>query len=540
MKKWILVIALFVVAAALAACGQDDTPKTGSSNSGTEEQHLRLNLGGEPYTLDPAFASDTTSWWVIDSIYSGLYRKGENGEPVLELAKSVDVSEDGKTYTFTLHEGLEWSNGDSLTAHDFEYAWKRVLNPETAAYSPSSLYFIEGAEAYNLGEATAEEVGIEATNDTTLVVQLVDPINFFPKIATGSAYYPVNQKVVEADDKWATEAETLVSNGAFKMKTWDHNAEIILEKNDVYVEADEVKLDIVSFQMVADANTEFQLYKSGEIDVLVTVPADMLTSVKDDEELVTYEGFSVSTYSFNVDEKPVNNEKIRQAFSYAIDRQAFVDNVLKGGQKPAYGYVSYGVVGEDGKDYRDSAPEEYYTFDPEKAQKLLAEGLQEEGLTELPAVTLKTNAEGVNKKSAEVVQEMLKQNLGIEITIETQEWKTYIDTFKQKNFQVARMGWVGDFLDPYPVLALYRSTSSSNFTNWKNEKFDQLLDKSLQAKTEKERFEILHEAESILMKELPILPINFSNENSLIRKTVEGITTDPLSKPNFIFAEIKE
>lgn len=536
MKK--ILSLLLVVTLLLAACGGNKKNSAGDAKASkvSSSDVLNLNLGGEPYTLDPAFASDSTSWWVIDSIYSGLYRQGENGTPELEAADSVKISDDKKTYTFKIKDGLKWSNGDKLTAKDFEYSWKRVLDPKTAAYNPSSMYFIEGAEEYNTKKGKAEDVKIKAVDDKTLVVGLKNPIEFFPKIITGSAYYPVNQKVVEKNKKWAGEADTIVTNGPFVVESWKHNDNLKIKKNEKSHLADKVKLPGVNFKMVADTNTEYQLYKNGELDLLPGVSADVLKQVKGSKELKSYENFSVGTYSFNIKEKPVDNKKIRQAISYAIDRQSFVDNVLKGGQKPAFGYVSQGAKDSKGKDYTEYR-KNYYEFDAKKAKELLKEGLKEEGLDKLPKITLKTNGEGVNKKSAEVIQEMLKQNLGIDISIETQEWKTYIDTFKQKDFQIARMGWGGDFLDPYPVLALYESKSSSNFTNWKNEKFDKLLEESLKEQDDTKRYKKLAEAEDILMDELPIIPINFGYTNSLIKSNIKGIKTDAISRPVFIFAE---
>ncbi|UTH00400.1 peptide ABC transporter substrate-binding protein [Macrococcoides canis] len=537
MKK--LGIGILTFALLVSGCGNE---KSSSNKNNTSENEgtkiLNLNLGGEPYTLDPAFASDTTSWWVIDSIYSGLYKKGKNGEPDLELAEKVDVSKDKKVYTFTIKDNLKWSNGKPLTAKDFEYSWERVLNPKTAAYNPSLFYYIKGAEAYNEGKGKLEDVGIKTIGENKLQVELKDPVNFFPKVLTGAAAYPVQKEAVEKGKDWASDEKTLVSNGPFKLKEWKHNDSLEVQKNNKYYDNQKIKLDGVKFRMVADTNTEYQLYKSGELDLLASVSPDILKEVKDSKELVSYENFSVGTYSFNVNNEPVNNKKIRQALSYAIDRESFVKNVLKGGQKPAYGYVSYGVKDEEGKDFRDGG-KKYYEYDPEKAKKLLQEGLKEEGLSETPKLTLKTNTEGINKKSAEVIQEMLKSNLGIDVNIEGQEWKTYIDTFKQKNFQLARMGWNGDFLDPYPVLALYASNSSSNFTNWKNEEYDALLEKSLKTTNEKERIKILHKAEDILMDELPILPVNYGYSNTLIKENVSNVKTDALSRPNFIYADIE-
>ncbi|MBM7586127.1 oligopeptide transport system substrate-binding protein [Bacillus pakistanensis] len=529
-----ITIILFILIA-LSGCGKEEVA-SGGKTSKDVKQEITANLGGEPYTLDPAFASDTTSFWVISHLYQGLYTYDKDGKIVEGSANKVDISEDGKTYTFTIREGAKWSNGDPLTAKDFEYSWKRVLNPETAAYDPSQFYYIKGAEAYNTGKGSVEDVAIHAKDDKTLVVELKDPVKFFPKVILGEGFLPVNQKVVEANKDWAAEAEGIVTNGAYTVSEWKHNEQLTLQKSGSFWNADNVTMNTIHFKMVADTTTEYQMYKSGELDLVTGLPAEAVEQEKDNEEYVNFPSFSVYTYTFNVKEEPFTNAKIRRALSFAIDRKALTENILKGGEKPAYGYVANGVESPSGKDFREEAPE-YYKFDPKKAKKLLEEGLKEEGWDKLPEFTLKYNSEGNHKKIAEALQEMFKQNLGLKVNIENQEWKTYIDTFKQKNFQLARMGWGGDFIDPYPVLNLYNTKSSSNFTNWSNPTFDELLAKSLVEQDEKKRFELLHEAETVLMEEMPILPILFSAQNILISKKVEGIRLDVLSKPDLRFAE---
>ncbi|MCP3740499.1 peptide ABC transporter substrate-binding protein [Rossellomorea sp. BNER] len=529
-----ITIMLFILTA-LSGCGKEEVASGGKSSKDVK-QEITANLGGEPYTLDPAFASDTTSFWVISHLYQGLYTYDKDGKIVEGSASKVEISEDGKTYTFTIREDAKWSNGDPLTAKDFEYSWKRVLNPETAAYDPSQFYYIKGAEAYNTGKGSVEDVAIHAKDDKTLVVELKDPVKFFPKVILGEGFLPVNQKVVEANKEWAAEAEGIVTNGAYTVSEWKHNEQLTMQKSKSFWNADNITMNTIHFKMVADTTTEYQMYKSGELDLVTGLPAEAVEQEKDNEEYVNFPSFSVYTYTFNVKEEPFTNAKIRRALSFAIDRKALTENILKGGEKPAYGYVAYGVEFPSGKDFREEAPE-YYKFDPKKAKKLLEEGLKEEGLDKLPEFTLKYNSEGNHKKIAEALQEMFKQNLGLKVNIENQEWKTYIDTFKQKNFQLARMGWGGDFIDPYPVLNLYNTKSSSNFTNWSNPTFDELLAKSLVEQDEKKRFELLHEAETVLMEEMPILPILFSAQNILISKKVEGIRLDVLSKPDLRFAE---
>ncbi|WP_075619654.1 peptide ABC transporter substrate-binding protein [Paenisporosarcina indica] len=538
MKKISLAfIAIMLLAVtALAGCNNEDSASSEGKSKKDVEQVITANLGGEPYTLDPAFASDTTSFWVINHLYQGLYAYDEDGEIVDGAANKVDVSEDGKTYTFTIRDGVAWSNGDSLTAKDFEYSWKRVLNPETAAYDPSQFYYIKGAEEYNTGKGAVENVAITAKDDQTLVVELNNPVKFFPKVVLGEGFLPVNQKVVEADEDWAAEAAGIVTNGAYTVSEWKHNEQLTIQKSESFWNADQITMDTVNFKMIADATTEYQMYKAGELDLVAALPAETVEQEKSNEEYKNFPSFSIYTYTFNVEEEPFTNAKIRRALSFAIDREALTENILKGGEKPAYGYVAYGVESPSGKDFRDEAPE-YFKFDSEKAKELLEEGLKEEGWDKLPEFTLKYNSEGNHKKIAEVLQEMFKQNLDLDVKIENQEWKTYIDTFKQKNFQLARMGWSGDFLDPYPVLNLYTSKSSSNFTNWSNSKFDDLIAESLVEQDENKRFELLHEAETVLMEEMPIIPILFQAQNTLISKKIEGIRLDVLSKPDLRFAE---
>lgn len=533
MKK----LSFILISLLLLITGCSHSTATSKEENGKNvKQELVANLAGEPYTLDPAFASDTTSYWVIDNLYEGLYRYDRQGNVVEGAASKIDVSKDGKTYTFTIRDGLKWSNGDELTANDFEYAWKRVLNPKTAAYDPSSFYYISGAEEYNTGKGSVEKVGIKAVDAKTLVVQLKTPIKFFPKVILGQAFLPVNQKLVESNKDWAAEANTIVTNGAYTVSSWKHNNELILEKSKTYWDREKITMNTVHFKMVADATTEYQMFKSGELDLVKNLQPEAIEQEKNSPEFVNSKQFSVYTYSFNVKKKPFTNPKIRKAFAEAIDREAITKNISKGGEQPAYGYVPFGVKAPSGKDFRDEV-KEYNKVDKNEAKKLLAEGLAEEGWSKLPEVTIKYNSEGNHKKIAEALQEMFKENLGVNVKLENQEWKTYIDTFKQKNFQIARMGWGGDFLDPYPVLNLYSKNSSSNFTNWSNKKFDQLLEKSLTEQNEAKRYELLHQAEDVLMQEVPIIPVYFSAQNSLVKKNIKGIRFDPLNNPDFRFAK---
>ncbi|MCG7407224.1 peptide ABC transporter substrate-binding protein [Paenibacillus sp. ACRRX] len=544
MKKWNIMLAILILtAAALTGCSGSDNSGAKATEASKDTaaagvpQVLTANLsGGEPYTLDPAFASDTTSYFIIDNLYEGLYTYDKSGKIVEGAASKVDISSDAKIYTFTIRDGAKWSNGDPVTAHDFEYSWKRILNPKTAAYDPSSLYYIKGAEEYNKGKGSVENVGVTAKDDRTLLVELKAPLGIFPTIAVGHAYLPVRSTVVDKNDKWAAESNTIVGNGPYSTQEWKHNEQITLTKNAQYWNKDAISMETIHFKMVQDATTYYQMYKTGDLDLILALPLDTIDQEKDNKEYLSHPSFSVYTYSFNVKEKPFTNRKIRQAFSYAINREILTKNVTKGGEKAAFGYVPYGVSNPSGKDYRDEAPEKYYEFNAEKAKQLLAEGLKEEGLTQLPTVTFKYNTADNHKKIAEALQAMLLENLGVEVKLENQEWKTYIDTFKQKNFQIARMGWEGNYLDPLGVLGHYTSSNSNNFTNWSNKTYDELIEKSTYELDANKRVALTQQAEKVLMEDLPIIPILFSADTALVSPKVTGIIFDARSNPDLRFA----
>ncbi|WP_221566954.1 peptide ABC transporter substrate-binding protein [Alkalihalobacillus sp. TS-13] len=530
MKKSVLfsLLMVLVVVPFLTACN-------GNSGSGGEiEQEITVNAKSEPPSLDPALATDTTSGWVLDHLFEGLYTKSKEGEPVAALAEDVKVSEDKKVYTFTIRDA-KWSNGDPVTAGDFEYAWKRVLNPDTGSSFAFYLYYLKGAEAYNKGEGSAEDVGVTAVDEKTLKVELKSPTGFFEKLLTFWPYYPVNQKVVEENENWASAADGYVSNGAYTLKSWKHDSELVAEKNDEYWNKKSISMEKITWAMVNDATTYYQMYKSGELDLIDTLPTDVIAQEKDSEDFKIKPYFGTYMYMFNVEKEPFTNPKVRRAFALAIDRQAITENISQAGEQPAYAFVPYGVEGPNG-DFRKQK-EKYFEENVEKAKQLLEEAKQEEGWDELPQVEMVYNTSENHKKIAEGIQEMLKQNLGVEVSLNNQEWKTYLDTTKQGNFQMARMGWIGIYVDPTPILDYYLGDSPNNRTNWVNEKYDELIEKSKGIQDEAERMEVLHQAESVLMEDLPFMPVYFYSQNFLTSEKYEGVVYPVNRMPDLRWAE---
>lgn len=510
---------LLLVSAVLTGCGSKGTSGDGAGKN--IKQEITLNALSEPPSLDPALASDTTSGWVIDHLFEGLYTKNQKGEPVLGAASDVKVSEDGKTYTFTIRDDAKWSDGDPVTAQDFEYAWKRVLDPKTGSPFAFYMYYIKGAEEYNKGKGSADQVGIKALDDKTLQVELNAPLSYFDKLLTMWTFYPVKKSLVESNPKWAAEAKGYVSNGAYRLTEWKHNSEVVIEKNQHYWNKDTINMEKVTWKMVNDATTYYQMYKTGELDLIATLPTDAVAQEKNNKEYKVVPYFGTYMFMFNVAKEPFNNAKIRRAFALAIDRKAIVENITKSGEKPAYAFVPYGADTPDG-DFREAGGA-YFEENVQEAKKLLQEGMKEEGWSTLPEVTLIYNTAENHKKIAEAVQEMLKRNLGVKIKLANQEWKTYLETTAQSNFQMARMGWIGIFVDPTVILDYYLGDSPNNRTNWVNKQFDDLMAKAKVEQDDKKRYELLHEAEKILMTDLPFIPVYFYSQNYLTSPKFKGI-----------------
>lgn len=540
MKKWLLsLVMVLTISTVLAGCygggGAEEEASGDSKDNGEVKQEIVVNAMTEPPAIDPALATDTTSGWILDHIFEGLYTRDKEGNPVLGVAKDVKVSEDGTTYTFTLREDAKWSDGSQVTAEDFEYAWKRVLNPDTGSAFAFYLYYIKGAEAYNKGNGSVEEVGVEAVNDTTFKVQLNSPLGYFDSLLTLWTFYPVQKELVEGNENWSAEAATYVSNGPFKMTEWNHDSNVVIEKNDEYYDKDVVNLEKVTFELVNQATTYYQMFKAGELDLVMTLPTDVIATERDNPEYKEVPYYGTYMYMFNVDKEPFTNKKVRKAFAMSIDRESLTKNVSLGGETPAYAMVPPGAKTPKG-DFREVGGPQFEE-NAEKAKKLLEEGMAEEGWNELPEVTLMYNTSENHKKLAVAVQEMIKENLGVNINLNNQEWGTYLETTKQHNFQMARMGWIGIFLDPVVNLDYYLGDSPNNRTGWVNEKFDSIMEKSKVEQDQEKRYKLLHQAEKILLDEMPFMPVYFYKNNYLTNTDFEDIVYYVNRYPSFKWAK---
>jgi oligopeptide transport system substrate-binding protein len=497
----------------LTGCGS----KSSDNGSTESKQEITYNLGADPRTLDPALCTDTTGMAILANVSVGLCELDDKEKAIPGQAEKWDISEDGLTYTFHLREGLKWSNGDPVKASDYEYEWKRLLNPETASEYSYQLLYIKGAEAYNTGKGSADDVAVKATDDTTLVVTLESPTPYFLELTSQPYYYAVDQKVVESNKDWATDAETLVSNGPFKITEYTIKDKVVLEKNENYYDSDKVKLDKLTMKFVAEETSAWASYKSGQFDIVDTVPkADIQGALKDGSaqsfpNIATYYlSINVSDKAKEVDPdaaKVLSDVKVRKALNIAIDRQAIVDSVTKGGQIPAHSMVPQGIIDPEGKDFTEKTT----YFDPkgniEEAKKLLAEAGYPDG-EGLPQLVLLYNPESGHGDTMQAIQDMWKQ-IGINVELQSQEWKVFLTTRVQKNYEIARDGWNADYVDPMTFLDMFVSTSSQNNSGYNNPEYDKLIDAARKELDANKRFDIMHKAEDMLMEDMPVIPLYY-------------------------------
>lgn len=526
---------LLVFSLVLSACtgGGDDADgdKEGDKDKegGKTEQVFKANISSEPFSLNPSLANDSTSGNVLHQTFEGLTRIGEDGEPKEAMASEIETSDDLKTYTFTIREDAKWSNGDPVTAKDFEYAWKWALDPNNNANYAYQLFYVKNAEKANAGEVDLDSVGVTAVDEKTLKVELVNPTPYFLELTAFYTYFPVNSKIAQDVDKWYSDAgENYTSNGPFKMVEWEHNNKIVLEKNENYWDKDAVKLERIEFAMINDFNTELKSFQNGEFDwagsPFGSIPTEAIPKLKKDGELNIEPIAGTYWYKFNTEKKPFNNEKIRKAFAYSIDRKALVENITKAGEVPAMAAVPPTMFSDNEEGYFKDA-----NFD--KAKELLEEGLKEEGygsVEDLPAITLSYNTNESHAKIAQAIQDMWKKNLGVNVELDNAEWAVYLDKIHQGDYQIGRLGWLGDFNDPINFLELYKEKGGNNDTRWHNDEYASLLEESQTETDSDKRTALLKEAEGILMDEMPISPIYFYTNKWVQDDSLKGVVMSGL------------
>ncbi|WP_066069004.1 peptide ABC transporter substrate-binding protein [Neobacillus soli] len=543
MKKFITMLAAVMMLFALAACtaNKDAGSETKDDGKGktTEktEKVLNMNNSQEPTSFDPPIGFDAVSWNALNNIMEGLTRLDESHQPKAATAEKWDVSADGKTYTFHIRKDAKWSNGDDLTAKDFVFAWKRLLDPKTSSPAAFLAYFIEGGEAYNTEKGTADDVKVKAVDDKTFEVTLTSPQSYFLSVISNPCFFPINEKVATNNPNWFAEASSFVGNGPFTLAEWNHDSDMTMKKNDKYWDAKNVKLDKVHWAMVDDPNTEYQMYTTGELD-FSDVPSDLADKLFKEGDVKVEDQAGEYFYRFNLTKAPFQNENIRKAFALAVDQKQMVELVTKNQEKPAYGFVSYGFKDPSGKDFRETGGDLIKT-DVEKAKDLLKKGMEEEKYTKLPEVTLTYSTSDTHKKIAEALQQMFKENLGVDVKLANMESNVFATDQKALKFQLSRSSFLADYADPINFLENFITGSPMNRTGWSNAEFDQLIKDAKNEKDEKKRYEMMYKAEKTLFDAAPIIPIHFYNQVYMQNKNVTGVVRHPVGYLELKWADKK-
>jgi oligopeptide transport system substrate-binding protein len=484
------------------------------------EQVLHRGNGAEPETLDPAKSTGVTESNIQYEIFEGLTTYSPDGQVVPGVAEKWEVSDDGKTYTFHLRDS-KWSNGDPVTAEDFVYAWRRVLDPATASDYAPIFDVIANAEQIRKGEEKdLTKLGIAATDPKTFTVSLAKSAPYFLGLVRHSSFLPVHKATVDKFGQDWTKPGNIVGNGAFTLSEWTPQSSLTVVKNPNYYDAANVKLEKIVYYPTEDISEEFKRFRNGELQITYEVPSDQIgfieANMKDEYEAKPYLG----TYYYVVNETRENGAKkeVREALALAIDREAIADKVTQGSFLPAYSWVPPGTP-----DYTT----QYLSFKdmpmPEriaKAKELLAGA----GYTAEKPLKLEIlyNTSENHKKIAIAIQDMWKQ-VGVDATLNNQEWQVYLDTRDNKQFDVARAAWIGDYADPVTFLDLFLSDAGvRNDAGYNNAEFDKLVKDSFGISDPKARMASLEKAEQMFLADLPIIPILHYKTKHMVSKKVQG------------------
>lgn len=537
-------IIAFTLASAMlftTACSTTTTDTASESKISEATKVARLNGMTEPKSLHPGLAGSMNESWLVEQMFKGLYKKTPEGDLELAIAETVTTSEDGLTWTFTIRDS-HWSSGNPVIANDFVEAMLYTLNPENAASFSYALYILENGEAYNKGEVDAKEVGVKAIDDKTFEIKLKTPIPYLPDLLTNSFFFPIDSVNAKEHPDWYMSPDNYSTNGVFVLDSWVPKERIAMVKNENYYDVARTKLDGLTFDIIEDRTTEWQMYESGQLDLLYSPLTDMVEQLiaENNPEITIGEELTSNYHIFNTQKKPFNNVKVRTALSMAINREEIVQNVTKGGQKPSYTLTALGIDDTEGNDFAESVG---YLFDEDvtKARTLLEEGLAEEGMTvDEFKFTLLYNTDDTNKKVAEVMQNMWAQNLGLSVELESNEFQTMAARSREGDYDVVRGGWVGDYLDPMTFDEVFTSYSEYNYAKWINEEYDALIEKALYEPNPTTRMNYLKEAETLLIKDMPIIPLYYSSKVIVQKPYLEGVYCSVNKYPNMEYADIIE
>ena len=554
-RSFLKVAGVGAAALGLAACGGSKSGSTatsgsassaaGSSTGSVNTAGFTVQYGPNPETLDPALNSAIDASNTIITIFEPLLLINENNEVIGGQAESWEASEDGLTWTFTMRDGLKWSDGTDLNAKDFEYSFKRMADPDTAApYAETCLGMIDGfeeaagfpdADGNPTVEPNLDALNVKASDDgKTLTIVLAYPCSYFDKIVAFAAMSPVQKATVEANgDAWCTSPDTYVCNGPFMITEWTPSERIVLTKNPNYVggwDSSKIVSESITLLLLEDSSASFAAYNSGEAQLIKDVPTDEIPSLtKAEDGGDFYVDTILGTYyvSLNLKRDAFKDAKVRRALSLAIDRDYVANTIMQGTYSTADSIVGPGIVDENGY-FHDNGNAPYISADYEanlaEAKKLLADAGYPNG-EGYPTLEYSTNDAGYHVPLAEYLQQAWS-DLGITLTISKMEWSSFTAARRAGEYDVARNGWVMDYNDPSNMVELFCTDNGNNDGKYSNPDFDAAIEASKVADAA-EHFAQLHKAEDILMEDMGCIPVAYYNDFWLQSPALKGTWHSP-------------
>jgi oligopeptide transport system substrate-binding protein len=463
------------------------------------------------------------SFNVIANLMVGLTEFDKNLKPAPVIARSWEFLDRGTTIVFHLRDDVQWSDGQKVRAQDFEYSWKRLLNPKTASEYAYTLFDIINAQQYAEGKINdPAAVGVSAPDDRTLVVRLRHPASYFLAITTFEVTFPQRQDVIEKFQSRWTDPENIITNGPFLLSSWKHENEIELRANPKFF-GGKPAIDRVTMFMVNEMTTALAMYEGGQVDFMDnhSIPSVETPRMAKQPGYKLVPQLRGDYYGFAIERRPFDNPKVRKAFAMAIDRAVF-PKILEGEEKPASSWIPPGMLAHN--------PRIGLPFNPVEARRLLREAGYPDGKG-LPPIVLGYNTQEDHKLVAEAVQSLWQRNLGVVVKLENQEWKVYLKKLQNDPFQVFRSGWGADYPDPDNFMKLFTAASPLNYSRWKNPRYDQLLDQAARKPDNKNRAQLYDQAQKILTEtDIPIVPLFWRAETTVLNPRFTGLEFNSMAR----------
>ena len=513
--KYLRILLLLAVAIVASAC-------TEPGNVGPQVSTLHRGLSSDPESIDPHKARSTQAAEVLRDIGEGLVGYSATGTLVGAAAESWTISDDGLTYTFRIRDNARWSNGDPVTADDFVFSLRRLVDPATAAFYGQAVAAIVNADKILRGEAAPSELGVTATDRNTLVITLQQPTPYMLSLLTHPSTFPVHAGSLAEHGNEFTRPENLLSNGAYKLAAWEPSSVLHLARNSQYWNNAETSIDAVSYHILTQEMTELNRFRAGEIDITSSIPPDSFAQVREQYagqmHIAPYLG--VYYYGYNLSKPPfAANASLRQALSMAIDRETLVEKVTGRGETPAYSWVPPGV------DNYEPIRFSYAGLSQEERNAAARRLYREAGYSEqLPAeIELRYNTSDTQQRIALAVQAMWAEVLGVRTTLVNEEFQVLLANIREAEVtQVFRSSWIGDYNDAHTFLNIFEAGNPSNMTRFENAQFDKLMREAAAQVTPLNRRLYLEEAERVLLSEHPVIPLYFFVSKHLVSSRVQG------------------